>query len=223
MASQQRLRALASQLSLTEQRERRKLARDLHDELAQLLVIGGMKVGLARKALAVTPSGDALIRELEDIFRQSLRYTRTMIAELSPPALHDAGLPAALRWLSERMQKHGLLVEVSSQRDELGLPDDSTVLLFQSVRELLFNVLKHAGVDRATVSIRSAPGRDLSVVVEDCGKGVDADALRRSSEPGHFGLLSVRERMEAMGGCLKIGPRPGGGTRVELWLPYGRE
>ncbi len=220
VASQERLRALASQLSLTEQRERRKLARDLHDYLAQLLVVGGMKIGLARKSLALTPAGAVLVQELDDIVQQSLGYTRTMIAELSPPALHDAGLPAALRWLGERMQKDGLWVEVSSDREELALPEDRAVFVFQSVRELLFNVLKHAGVDRATVSIRSGPGGALSVVVEDCGKGMDDDALRRSVEPGHFGLLSVQERMEAMGGWLEIGPRTGGGTRVELGLPH---
>lgn len=219
VVSQERLRALASQLSLTEQRERRKLASDLHDYLAQLLVCADLKIGQTRKTLSLGPAGDAVLQDLHEILQQSLTYTRTMIAELSPHTLHTAGLPAALEWLAERMQKHGLWVTVEAHCDAVKLPEDHAVLLFQSVRELLFNVLKHAEVDRATVSLHATDeGLVLSVV--DRGKGLDAEGLRRSAEPGHFGMLAVRERMEAMGGWLKLESEPGAGTRVELGLPF---
>ena len=206
-------------MSLTEQRERRKLAGDLHDYLAQLLVVAHMKVVQAIKHSTFAEPGDGPLRDLDDILQQALTYTRTMIAELSPPGLHEAGFPAALRWLAERMQRHGLSVEVHSNCEQLPLPEDRAVFLLQSVRELLYNVLKHAGVDCATVSLHVGAKGDLSLAVEDRGRGLDSDALQRSVEPGHFGLLSVRERMDAMGGTLILENRPGGGTRVELGLP----
>lgn len=219
IVSQDRLRTLASQLSLTEQRERRKLAGDLHDYLAQLLVVAHMKVAQAMRSLPLAEAEGTPLRDLDDILQQALSYTRTMIAELCPPGLHDAGLPAALRWLAERMQRHGLSVEVHSNCEQLPLPEDRAVFLLQSVRELLYNVLKHAGVDCATVSLHVGAKGDLSLAVEDRGRGLDSDALQRSVEPGHFGLLSVRERMDAMGGTLILENRPGGGMRVELGLP----
>ena len=221
LASQERLRALASQLSLTEQRERRKLASDLHDYLAQLLVVADMKLQTCMSTLTTAVAEPTLLHDVHEILQESLTYARTTIAELSPPALHR-GLPAALTWLSELMERHGLWVTVETHADELTLPEDHAVLLFQSVRELLFNVLKHAGVDHATVSLHVTDEATVVLTVADAGKGLDADALRRSTEPGHFGLLAVRERMEAMGGWLKLDSEPGAGTRVELGLSLPR-
>jgi PAS domain S-box-containing protein len=219
LASQARLRDLASQVTITEQRERRKVARDLHDYLAQFLVVGRMKAGRLTTTLRLAPADAALVHDLDDVLRQALDYTRTLMSELCAPALQEAGLPSALRWLSERMQKLGLCVELRSDCERLPLPDDHAILLFQSVRELLFNVLKHAGVDHATVSLTVSPQGHLYLIVEDRGKGLDADALIRSAKPGHLGLFSVRERMESMGGWLLLERRSGGGTRAELGLP----
>lgn len=119
------LRALASDLLLSEQRERKRLAGELHDYLAQMLVLGRLKLGQARSRLA--PSGDpsvgGLVGEAEDIFTQALAYTRTLMIQLSPPALQEVGLPRALRELGESMKKHGLSVEVHASHDELSLSD----------------------------------------------------------------------------------------------------
>jgi signal transduction histidine kinase len=99
--------AVTSQLSLTEQRERRKLARDLHDYLAQMLVVGQMKTKMIKKQLSPDPSSATLAQDLDHVFQQALTYTRTLIAELSTPSLQDTGLPAALAWLGERFAKDG--------------------------------------------------------------------------------------------------------------------
>ncbi len=219
VTSQERLRALASQLSLTEQRERRKLASDLHDYLAQLLVVGRMKVNRLAKEPGMPRAMLEKIEDIDTVFRQGLHYARTMIAELSPPFLHESGFPTALRWLSERMQKEGLWVEVKVNRDEIALSEDRAVFLFQSVRELLFNVLKHAGVDRATVMVTAAEDGSVSVSVIDCGKGLDVDAMERAAQPGHLGLFAVCERMEAMGGRVDVNSTPGAGTTVTILLP----
>lgn len=219
--SQNRLREMASQVSMAEQRERSKLARDLHDYLAQMLVVGRMKMTWAKKQLAaLSPAGEAVIQDVDDILQQALSYTRTTIAELSPPSLQGEGLPEALKWLSERFQKDGLRVEFRSDCRMVPLPEEQGVTLFQSVRELLFNVLKHSGVDQAKVTLAVEPDGGVQVIVEDRGKGMDDDAMRRGAEPGHLGLFSVSERLEALGGNVEVLSGPNQGTTVILWLPY---
>lgn len=220
LATQARLMAVTSQLSLTEQRERRKLARDLHDYLAQMLVVGQMKTGMLKKHLSARPGSSTLVRDLENVFQQALTYTRTLIAELSPPPLEDSGLPAALTWLGERFAKDGLRVDVRADFAAVPLAEEQAVVVFQAVRELLFNVMKHAGVDRATVTM-SLDNDVLRVAVADQGRGTPSEVLQRSPEPGHLGLVSVRERFRAMGGRVDVESLPGNGTTVTLILPLG--
>ena len=214
--SQARLRALASELVLTEQRERRRLATDLHDYLAQLLVLARLKLSQAQPKTPPGPITDLLL-QAQDALKQALTYTRTLVADLTPPVLREFGLPAALSWLGDHMLPHGLSVTVAIEKDVPSLPEDQAVLLFQSVRELLMNVSKHAGTDRASVSLSVAEGKVLRIVVEDRGQGFDAAAADRPT--AQFGLFSIRERMQVMGGTLEVDSSPGGGTRAVLVLP----
>jgi signal transduction histidine kinase len=220
MRSQERLRALASDLTLTEQRERRKLAGDLHDYLAQLLVAGRMKLRQAMPCVAKEP-GTTLLAELDQIFDESLRYTRTLIADLAPPSLQEFGLSHAFHWLSEHMRTHGLTVGVQVGPDRINLPDDQAILVFQSVRELLLNIVKHAGTNRASVAVAATP-TELHITVTDGGQGFDHAAVAAAPEPGssRFGLFSIDERMRAMGGRFEINSTPGRGTRALMSLPY---
>ena len=217
--SQERLRALASDLTLTEQRERRKLAGDLHDYLAQLLVAGRMKLRQAVACVAKEP-GTTLLAELDQIFDESLRYTRTLIADLAPPSLQEFGLSHAFQWLSEHMRTHGLTVDVQVGADRINLPDDQAILVFQSVRELLLNIVKHADTNRAIVAVATTP-TELHITVTDGGQGFDHTAVA-APEPGSsgFGLFSIDERMRAMGGRFEINSTPGHGTRASMILPY---
>ncbi|GJL58552.1 MAG: hypothetical protein NPIRA03_14090 [Nitrospirales bacterium] len=220
LSSKNRLRSLASQLSLTEEHQRRKLASDLHDYLVQLLVVGRMKLRELKEHVPLSPEAEILTGELEDVLQQALTYSRTTIAELSPPALYETGLAVSLKWLAERMEKHGLRVEVHiSDYQASHLSEDRVILLFQSVRELLFNVLKHAGVYEATVRMSSGQGGEVWIAVEDRGTGMHADALQQGMEPGHLGLFAVQERMEAMGGRVELTSASGKGTCVKLVLP----
>lgn len=142
--SQDRLRVLATELNLAEQRERKRIAGELHDYLAQLLVVGRLNLGRMRR-VGLSPQGDEMVKETEDVLNKALAYIRTLMAELSPPVLQEDGLPAALKWLGEQMQRNGLVVTVNvDDAVNCVLPDNSAVLLFQSVRELLMNALKHA-------------------------------------------------------------------------------
>lgn len=219
LATQGRLMTLTSQLSLTEQRERRKLARELHDYLAQMLVVGQMKTGMLKKQVPPNPASTGLLEDLGKVFQEALAYTRTLIAELSPPSLEDSGLPIALKWLAERFEKDGLRVDVQVDCVSIPLPEEQSVVVFQAVRELLFNVMKHANVDQATVTVAPDQDNSLRIAVTDHGKGLSPDALQRSAQPGHLGLISVRERFRAMGGRVDVESQPGQGTTVTLRLP----
>jgi PAS domain S-box-containing protein len=158
LQSQSLLRQLTSELTIAEQRERRRLATDLHDYLAQLLVCARLKVSQSRGRI-VEPEAENWLSESDDILQQALTYTRSLVAQLTPMALHEFGLAAALKWLGEQMrQQYRLTVQVDVPSGlSLTLPEDQSVLLFQSIRELLINVAKHARVDEARVRMTQHP------------------------------------------------------------------
>lgn len=213
--SQQRLRALASELNLTEQRERRRLAADLHDYLAQLLVVGRMKLSQALNK----PGGVVArrpVEEAEDILDQALTYTRSLVSQLVPPVLEQFGLAAALSWLADQMCRHGLTVAVRVPQETPALNVDDAALMYQSVRELLMNVVKHANTSEAMVTLEYEEGRVLTVRVHDEGVGFVESAGIATDK---FGLFSIRERMHVLGGELAIESSPGQGTTATLLLP----
>ena len=215
-----RLRAFAMQLNLTEQRERRRLANDLHDYLAQLLVVVRIKL---MQAAALIPDGRAarLLKEADQAITQSLDYTRSLVSELAPPTLHDFGLLPGLEWLASQMQQHGLAIVVKRNIDTLPLPEDQAVLIYQAVRELLFNVLKHAAANHATISVTVSPQDTLEVTVVDDGNGFDLAVITTPTIGSKcFGLFSIRERMEVLGGRLELDSAVGQGTRAMLVIPY---
>jgi len=212
-----RLRALATDLTVAEQSARRKLATELHDYLAQLLVVTRMKVGqLLKQDYDVEVR--KIVEDVDKLLHQSLDYTRSLVSELTPQALYERGLGAALKWLGDQMRRQQILdVEVSLGVHDLQLPEADAVLLFQSVRELLFNVLKHGQTDRAAVSMTYAQNV-LTLTVSDHGCGFDLEKLR-NDRSDRFGLFSIRERMIDMGGGFDLQSEPGKGTVASLHLP----
>jgi CheY-like chemotaxis protein len=209
-----RLRGLAQDLTLTEQRERQRIAGELHDYLAQMLVVTRLKMNHASQMMAPHPAC-AVLQEADQLLDQSLTYTRTVVAELMPPTLRQFGLAAGLRWLGERMEQQGLIVHVEVPPATPPLSEDHTTMLFQCVRELLFNVLKHAGTDRASITMTDDGPDKLKIVVHDEGVGCDPVAIRES-KGDKFGLFSIRERMEAIDGWMELESKPGAGTTVTL-------
>jgi PAS domain S-box-containing protein len=217
---QERLRELATELNLAEQRERRRLATDLHDHLQQILATCKLKLGHMRRLGELDAGRTRLTAETDELLTEALKYTRTLVAELSPPVLSQQGLGAGLTWLAEYMKRYGMSVSVSvPERRMRGLPDDQAILLFQSVRELLFNASKHAGTHEAWVTLEHNEG-GLRIEVRDNGVGFAAASQSAPSEdPSKFGLFSIRERMSALGGSLHIMSSPEVGTRAVLLLP----
>lgn len=219
---QKQLRSLASQLTLVEHRERKRLATELHDYLAQMIVLGRLKIGQSRLRMTPNPSVTTLLSDLDEILAQALTYTRTLMAELSPAILQQFGLAAALTALGEQMLPHGLTVEVHVPQERIVIPSDHALLLYQSVRELLLNVVKHAVTNHATVTLSIREGTTLMLSVQDQGRGFDSASLEPATGAEHFGLFSVRERMEAMGGWLQTDSAVGRGTTMTLGLPLTR-
>ncbi len=218
--SPEQLRALATGLTLTEQRERKRLAAELHDHLAQMLVLIRLKLGQAKQG----PFDQTLemIQQAETLLSEALAYTRELVAELSPPVLHEFGLPAALRWLGEQMKRFELTVTVRvGTPEELQLPEDLAILLFQSTRELLINTAKHAKTKEATVALTQDDGT-LRITVQDQGIGFDPTLAQKSGTTANspkFGVFSIRERMCALGGHFEIHSCSGEGTTAILSLP----
>jgi signal transduction histidine kinase/ActR/RegA family two-component response regulator len=222
MGSQERLRALATELNLTEQRERTRIAAELHDHLQQMLVLGKIKLSQGKRLTDLAPGFADVLRQADNVLTDALAYTRTLVADLSPPVLREFGLSAALKWLVEQMQRHEVLVTVEIEEEsKLLLPDDQAILIFQSVRELLINSAKYAKTGRASVKLEQKQDL-LCIDVWDDGIGFDVtSAATSTSTPlsSKFGLFSIRERMKALGGQFEISSAPGKGTKATLRLP----
>jgi len=220
--SQAKLRTLVAELTKAEERERRRLAVELHDYLAQSLTATRMNLSRAEKFVSGSIGNSDLKEILYDVhsdLNNSINYTRTLIGELSPRVLYDLGLPAALGWLGEQMGRHGLIVEVDGPLDDFSLAENDAVFLFQCARELLWNVVKHGATNRATVAY-GRDGNRVSLAVVDKGKGFDPQAAHESGDDGtHLGLFSIRERVELRGGQVEIDSTPGVGTWVTIILP----
>jgi signal transduction histidine kinase len=216
---QKQLRTLASELSLAEERERRRIATELHDHIGQNLAISKIKLGLIREATSSTKFAGPL-EEIYKLIDQTIRFTRSLTFELSPPVLYEFGFEAAVEWLAERVQdQYNIQVTIENDQKPKPLNDDVRVLLFQAVRELLINVVKHAQSKRALIRI-TRHGHNINVLVEDYGKGFDASSTDASAvNPGGFGLFNIRERLKHFGGNVVIDSAPGQGTRITLTVP----
>ena len=216
---QEQLQSLASELSLTEERERRRLATVLHDHIAQLLVVAKGKFEKIQESTLYRSFAKPM-EEIRRLIEESIRYTRSLVFELSPPILYELGFEPAMEWLAEHMQQqYGLAVAVEDDDNPKPLDNEARVLLFRAVRELLFNVLKHSQASSARVCMRRA-AEHLEVIVEDHGVGFAPDKLGASSgKIEGFGLFSIRERLNYFGGRMEIESIPGEVTQVILSLP----
>jgi PAS domain S-box-containing protein len=216
------LSQMASDLTLAEQRAREELAQTLHDGLQQLLTVATMKVEgqIMREARRGTLTDDLV--QAKHHLEQAIAAARSLSVELNPPVLQTSGLPTAFDWLADwSRSKYGLEVTVSADPRADCDRKDVRTLLFGSVRELLFNVVKHAHVDRVTVDLALGPNDTLCITVTDQGRGFDPRELDERAKINQvgWGLFSIRERLTLLGGRFDIESAPGRGTRFRLIAP----
>jgi PAS domain S-box-containing protein len=206
------LQIMSSELLLIEERERQRLAHDLHDSL-------GQAVFQARMKLDRPPLNEEAIDELRSILDEIKTKVNSLTYELSPPVLREMGLGTALEWLIRNLkQRYDLLVRMKGHDSDIPLDEKIALVLFWSVREILINVAKHAQTNFATLAVQESD-HSVKIVVKDLGKGFDTHDKSNTMGDGHFGLFSVRERLEYVGGSLKIRSATGKGTTVTLTVP----
>jgi PAS domain S-box-containing protein len=222
MQSRDQLRSLASDLILTEARERRALASELHDTVAQMLAVAKLTLESTGAHLEGKPAGE--VKKAVQLIQEGILQTRSLIADLSPSLLYKVGLEEALHALARRMRElHSLAIEVVDDGSAKLLGEDSRVLLFRAVQELLHNVVKHAKATRVKVSLQRA-GKHVQVEVEDDGVGFPASArCRKDGIREGFGLFSIRERLQHLGGRFEVFSQPGRGVRAVIVAPLHME
>ncbi len=213
-----RLRELALELTYAEQRERQRLARLLHDHLQQYLVAARMHVEAGRHG------GQSSLQDILELLDLAIDASRNLASELSPPVLFNQGLCPALHWLARWMRKmHKLQVNVDTPAMVRVVDEAVRVFLFDAVRELLFNVTKHANSSHAWVQVQLDEQGHLHIAVDDAGGGARATSEHVHEGPRHetggFGLATIRRRLEIWGGRLETGRSPYGGFHVGLHLP----
>lgn len=214
LSYQQQLQSLTSELSLSEERERRRIASNLHDRIGQTLAFARLKLGTL--AQRMEPKA---VEELRQLIEQAIGDTRSLTVELSPPVLYELGLVAALEWLARKIQQeHGIRTRFHDDGQPKPLDDNFRVVLFQAVRELLVNVVKHARASHAQVLIRRDADA-LRIIIEDDGAGFNPGLVTANPDTRSFGLFHIRERLEYLGGRMKLRSEIGRGTRVTLIAP----
>jgi len=218
---QNRLRSIASQQSLTEERERRRIATELHDRISQNLVSANIQLSV----LIDSELGEAdsqQIRHVRSVLTEAIHNTRSITSELSPPVLYEQPLGTALEWLAEQASRNyhlkidfRITANDAEEGRGTGLPDDVQVVLFRGTQELLRNCHLHAHARKVEVRmIRSEAGLRVDVIDDGIGFAPGEPAEDRGN-----GLFLLGERMKQMGGSLSIRSGPGEGTCITMLAP----
>ncbi|MCA1787121.1 MAG: response regulator, partial [Desulfobacteraceae bacterium] len=212
----QRMRDLANKLGQVEQKERNRLAAVLHDHIQPLVVGARMHLWDIHRKNDITAA-----HKIEGILEETLAELRSLTLDLSPSAILNDGLAGGVNWLVNYMKKK-FDFTLKSRVDETIDPisENTCFLLFQCIKELLFNVVKHAGEKQATISIERTPDQQTKIIVSDNGNGFEPDTIDKTQNgTTSLGLFSIEERLKDIGGRMKIASTPGQGTTVTLTAP----
>jgi len=212
------LQRLTAELSEAEDRERRRLAELLHDDLQQLLVGSKLRLNILARKLKGTPEIRELVDETTSLIAESIQKSRGLSHELSPPVLHHGDLREVLQWLIEQIHTTcGLKVRLWIGAGVDLRSQTLKTFVYKAVRELLFNVVKHANVRRAAIVVQRQE-QSIRLAVLDKGRGFEAEHLDVAGQNG-FGLFNIRERVQFLGGLLTVQSVPGRGSRFVLTIP----
>jgi len=212
------LQKLTLEVSQTEDRERKRMAEILHDDLQQIIAGAKFHLSALRNRVKYDASLAAIGVQIDHMLKDAIAKSRSLSHELSPAVLHHGDLPETLGWLANQAQaKHGLVVHVHTHGQVVLQSDAIKGFLYKAAQELLFNVVKHARVKEARIRVRRC-GQCVCLSVSDRGRGFDPQELR---EAAGFGLLSIQERIELLGGHMKIRSAKGKGSTFFIVVPDG--
>ena len=212
---QKQLQSLSTRMSLFEENEKRRIATELHDCVGQNLALSKIKLGILNRS---APSAEMKnsIKEILQLIEQTIKETRTLTFELSPPILYQLGLGQAVQWLIDQFrEKHELIFILEDDGLDKTFDNNVRFFLFQAVRELLFNIVKHANATKVKVTMSSSI-HNLKINIKDNGVGF----TKPSAQHDGFGLFNIRERMNHIHGRIEFKSKPGQGTRVTLVAPF---
>lgn len=217
----EQLRALTSALITTEERERRRIATELHDHIGQTLAITRIKLEMLHALASYSGFAEAL-EEIQGFVKQAIKETRSLMTKLSPPVFYELGLNAALEWLMQYFEEqHNLRIIYKGKDHSVSIDEDLQIFLLQATRELLMNVVKHAGVEEAELILRTNR-KQIKIEVIDHGAGFEVSKIGTPLDwRGGFGLFSIYERLKNLGGQLQIRSNRGEGTHFTLIAPHG--
>ncbi len=216
-----RLRLLADQVVSTEQKERRRIAAIIHDHLQQFLVAAKLQLGMAVREMNKEQYEKAALslKRVDKYIDDTTHAARTLTVELRPPVLYEDGLPAAFEWLANKFKEnHNMDIVLDVGQIPTSLSDTLKIMVFESVKELLLNVVKYAHVQSAELTLKYEHGI-LTALVRDKGAGFDVQRTEKLSMDKGFGLFSIRERLKLINGTVKITSQSGQGTQVQINIP----
>ena len=217
--AEDKLRLLTTELTLTEERERHRMATFLHDVIGQTLALCKIKIrGIQKSAIPDPWSGS--LSEVRDLVDLSIRNTQSLTFDLCPPILYELSFEAAAGWLADQFhQQHGIEFIVHDDGAAKPLTEEMRAILFQALREIYVNVVKHAAATKVDVAL-SRCGQNIRIVVRDNGGGFDVETLRHPEpDRGGFGLFNIRERLKYLGGSMDVSSAKGAGTCVTIDAP----
>jgi PAS domain S-box-containing protein len=217
---QKKLRSMATKLSMVEERERRHIARDIHDYISQSLVAAKIKIAALTAYSQQPPAVAEGLGQIGEFIDEAIGYTQSLITNLSLSTLHDIDFSEALEWLSNRFQeRHGIPISCEKDGDIKPIGGETRVILIKSVRELLNNAVKHAKAKNIHISIKKSKA-EIHVTVTDDGIGFDVHHIKmRVGRNGGFGLFSIRESLKHLGGSITIRSASAKGTAITLKAP----
>lgn len=218
--AERQIRTLASELTQAEQEERRRISQILHDDLQQRIFAVKMQMSILQDAYRQgnLQSAEVDFEQLNELLQESILITRNLSIDLSPAVLQGEGLADALVWLAAQMRdQYGLEVKIQANGVSTRFEDTLRILLFQAVREALFNVVKHAGTNHAEVHI-TRTDREIHIAIRDRGQGFQVDS-DDEQEKSTGGLVNIRHRLNLMGCDMRVESQPNKGTRVIIRVP----
>jgi signal transduction histidine kinase len=221
---QQQLRSVSAELALVQERERHRIAADLHDHIGHALVLASNRLGTLG-ALLSADQDKALVDDIRQLIKQSIRYSRSLIAELGSPLYHQVSFVSAVEWLARDILDTKCIALRLQVDEQSRLPSDNVqVLFFRVIEEILVNIVKHAEAHHVDITLGTENG-NLTVEICDDGVGFDVHAVLRA-RPGDrhgFGIFMIRERLTHLNGRCSITSQPGQGTSVILMVPVKHE